>query len=98
MTCERGAALLAVAGDQIEDAWRQMAPADLRHSQQRERRVLGGLEHQRVACGHGHRHFERAKDHRSVPGDDRANDADRFTAGVAEHMLAEWNRLALELA
>ena len=98
MTGERGAALLAVAGDQIEDAWWQMPAADLRHSQQRERRVLGGLEHQRVACGHGHRDFERAEHDRSVPGHDGADDSDRLAACVAEHVLAQWNGFALELA
>ena len=98
MTGERGAALLAVAGDQIEDTWWQMPPADLRHLQQRERRVLGGLEHQGVACGHGHRDLERAEHDRSVPWHYRADDSDRLAACVAEHVLAQWNRFALELA
>ncbi len=63
-----------------------------------ERRVLGRLQHQRVAGGHRHRDLERAEHDRGVPRHDRADHADRLAARVAEDVLAERDGLALQLA
>ena len=89
MPRQRGAAFLAVAGQQVHDAWRQVFVAQLRDAQQSERRVLGGLQHQRIARRHRHRDLERAEHDRGVPRHDAADDADRFASRVAEDVLTE---------
>ena len=66
--------------------------------QHAERRVLGGLQHQHVAGAQRGRDLERAEHDRRIPGNDGADHADRLAPGVAQHVLAERDRLALQLA
>ena len=49
MVGERAAAFRAVAGQHVEHARRQELLADLGHQQHAQRRVLGRLQHHRVA-------------------------------------------------
>ena len=92
------AALLAVAGQHVEHAGRQVLLADLGHPQHAQRRVLGRLQHQRVAGAERGRDLERGEHHRRIPRDDGADHADRLAARVAQHVLAERDGLALQLA
>ena len=98
MSGERGAGLLAVAGHDVEHALGQMLLADGREPQHAQRCVLGGLQHQRVAGAQGGRDLERAEDDRRIPGNDGADHADRLAPRVAQHVLAQRDGLALELA
>ena len=92
------AAFLAVAGQHVEHAGRQELLADLGHQQHAQRRVLGRLHHHGVAGAQRGRDLERGQHHRRVPRDDGADDAQRLAAGVGQHVLAERQGLALELA
>ncbi len=95
---QRAAALLAVAGEDVQHAVGQVLGGDLGHPQHAQRRVLGRLEHERVAGAQRHRDLQRGQHHGSVPGDDRGDDPERLAARVAEHVLAQRQRLALLLA
>ena len=54
----------------------------LGEAQRRERRLLGGLEDDGVAGGERRAELVAAHQQREVPGDDRADDADRLAAHV----------------
>ena len=98
MLRERPAAFLAQAGQHVQHAGRQEFLADFGHQQHAERRILGRLHHQRVAGAQSGRDLQRAQQHRRVPRDDGADDAERLAARVAQHVLAERNGLAFQLA
>ena len=77
---ERGARA-AVAGDDVDDARRQLRlPQDVAEEQRRERRRLGGLEHDGVPGGERGRDLPREHQQREVPRDDLRRHAD---AGAA---------------
>jgi len=95
---ERGTRFLAVAGHDVEHALGQMLLADAGEPQHAERGVLGGLQHQRVAGAQRGRDLERAEHDRRIPRDDGANNADRLAPRVAQHVLAQRDGLALQLA
>ena len=95
---ERGAAVLAVAGQDIEHRRRQVLLTDTGEHEHPERRVLRRLEHQSVAGAQGRRNLERRQQHRGVPRDDGAHHPDGLPARIAQHVLAEGEGLALELA
>jgi hypothetical protein len=61
MPGQRRAAFLAEPGQHVEHALRQVLLADLGHQQYGERRVLGGLQHYRVAGAERRGDFERAE-------------------------------------
>jgi hypothetical protein len=86
---DEGPAGVAGAGDDVDDAGRQVGlPADLGERQRGERRGLGRLEDDRVAAGQGRRDLPREHEQREVPGDHLAGHAHRPrvrpVAGVAE--------------
>ena len=67
----RACPVAAVAGDDVDDAGRQLGLlAHLGEEQRRERRRLGGLEHDGVAGGERRRDLPRQHEQREVPGDD----------------------------
>jgi len=77
MAYERGAGAFAVAGDDVHRARREAGFHDqLGQAQRRERRFLGGLEHDRAAAGERRRDLPHRHQQREVPRDDRADDAD----------------------
>ena len=80
---------LAGAGDDVDDAGRQVGLlADLGEQQRGQRRGLGRLEHDRVAGGERRRDLPRQHQQREVPRDDLAGHAERLRvaaeAGVLE--------------
>ena len=89
----------AVARDDVQHARRQHVGGELGEAKQRERRLLGRLQHLRVPGRERrgelpHRHHQRV-----VPGRDPADDAERLAPdhrGVAAHVLTR--ALALEHA
>jgi hypothetical protein len=95
---ERAAAFLAGTGQHDEDARVQKFLADLGHEQYAERGVLGGLQDQGVAGAEGGGDFQCAEKNGRIPGDDGADNTERFATGVAEDVFAEGNRFALELS
>ena len=71
----------AVAGDDVDDARRQLGlAADVGEDERRQRRRLGRLEHDRVAAGERRRDLPGEHQQREVPGDDLAGDAERARA------------------
>jgi hypothetical protein len=59
-------------------------PADLRHQEDGQRRVLGGLEDDGVPRGQGGRDLEAGDHQRRVPREDRADDPERLLPGVLQ--------------
>src|SRR3954463_6375357 len=98
MLRERGPDLIPGTGDDVEHALRQMARADLRERERRERRVRGGLQHDGVARDERGRDLPRRDEDRDVPWHDRGDDAERLAQGVREPVLSEGDRLALQLS
>ncbi len=88
----------AVAGDDVEHPLGQVVAADPRERQDRQRRVLGGLDDDRVAGGQRRGDLEAGDHQRGVPRQDRADDTQRHPAGVAELVAAARQRHALDLA
>ena len=75
---ERGAGA-AVAGDDVDDARRQLRlAADVGEEERGQRRRLGRLQHDRVPGRERGRDLPRQHQEREVPGDDLAGDADRL--------------------
>src|SRR5690606_2300850 len=71
-----------VARDDVHDAGGQAnLLAQLRETQRRERRELGGLEYHRVPHGQCRRDLPREHEQREVPRDDLADDADGLVSG-----------------
>ena len=83
MRGERGAGGLAEAGDDVDDARREAGLHDqLAEAQRRERRLLGGLQHDGAAGGQRRRELPGRHQQREVPRDDLADDADRLAHRV----------------
>ena len=79
---------LAVAGDDVDDARRQLGLAqDVAEEERRERRRLGRLEHDRVPGGERRRELPRQHQQREVPRDDLPRDAERPRRAVRERVL-----------
>ncbi len=95
---QRPAAFLAKPGQDVEHAGGKKLLARLGHHQYAERCVFGGLQHQCVAGAQGGRDLQRAEQYWRVPWNDRADHPKRLTARIAQHLLAERDRLALQLA
>ena len=77
-----------VAGDDVDDARRQLGLAEhVGEEQRRERRRLGGLEDDRVARRECRRDLPREHEQREVPGNDLAGNADRTRRPVRERVL-----------
>ena len=69
---------LGRAGDDVDDAGRQVGlAADVGEEERRERRRGGGLEDDRVARREGRRDLPGEHQQREVPGDDLGGDAER---------------------
>ena len=82
---ERRAGAGAEPGQDVEDAAGQAELLDQRgERERRDGRVLGRLEHDRVAAGERGPSLPGQHHQRRVPGDDRADDADRLAARVGE--------------
>ena len=78
----------SVAGDDVERARREPGlERELRQPQRGERRVLGGLEHDAAAGRERRADLPHRHQQRKVPRDDRADDADRLAARVAEELV-----------
>ena len=60
--------------------------------QRRQRRLLGGLEHDRAAAGERRPELPRRHQQREVPGDDLADDADRLAQRVGEVLAGRGDR------
>ena len=70
---------LAGAGDDVDDAGREVGLlADLGEQQRRQRRGLGGLQHDGVAAGQRRRDLPGQHQQREVPRDDLAGHAERL--------------------
>ena len=98
MGAERGAAVLAVAGQDVEHRGRQMLLADSGEHEHPERCVLRRLQHERVPGAQRRSDLERRQQHRRIPRDDRPHHADGLAPRIAQQVLAERQGLALELA
>src|SRR5271163_4147505 len=61
-------------------------------------RAFGGLQYQRIAGAKRRRDLQRAEQDRRVPRDDCPYDTQRLASRIAQHLLAEGNGLALQLA
>ena len=88
---QRGAAVLAVAGDHVEDAGREDVGGQLGQPQRGERRQLGRLQHDGVAGGQRRADLPAGHHHRVVPRRDEAGHAERLAAQdrrVAGQVLA----------
>ncbi len=84
---ERGARR-AVAGDDVDDAGRQLGLAhDVAEEERGQRRRLGRLEHDGVARGERRRDLPGKHQQREVPRDDLAGDAERPRRPVRERVL-----------
>ena len=98
---DRGTGGLTQAGHDVDHAgWNADFGDELPETQRRERRLLGRLQHHRVAARERDAELPRRHQQREVPRDDLADDADGLAAGVAEHPLAgdrHRDRLALDL-
>ena len=82
---ERLARARAEARQHVDDARRQVELLDQRgERERRDRRVLRRLEHDRVAARERRAELPREHHQRRVPGDDRADHADRLAAGVGQ--------------
>ena len=64
----------AVAGDDVQHAGRDRVLRQLDEAEQRERRLLGRLQHLDVAGGERRRHLPDRHHQRVVPGRDPADD------------------------
>ena len=82
------AARVARAGDDVDDARRQVGlPADVGEQQRGERRGLGRLEHHGVARRERRRDLPRQHEHREVPRDHLGGDAERARVGPEPRVL-----------
>ena len=84
MPHERVARGLALAGDDVEHAGREDVRGDLGEAQRAQRRELGRLEHDRVAGRERGPELPGRHVQRVVPRRDRADDAERVAAHVAD--------------
>ena len=83
MLGQRRARCLAEAGDDVDHAGGDAGLEDqLAEAQRRERRLLGGLEHDGAARRQGRRQLPGRHHQRKVPGDDLADDTDGLPQGV----------------
>ena len=88
---QRVADAVAAAEHDVDDAFGQDVGHDFRELQRRQRRLLGRLEHHRVAAADRRRQLPGHHHQRIVPRRDRGDDADRVAAdhrGVAGNILA----------
>ena len=76
---------LAAAVHEVDHARRQQLDVvdQLEDRLLRERHLLGGLEHERIAAGHGERQEPHGHHGREVEGADGPEDADRLPVGLA---------------
>ena len=78
----------AVAGDDVDDAGRHLRlAADVGEQERRQRRRLGGLEHDGVAARERGRDLPGEHQEREVPGDDLRGDAERPRSPAREGVL-----------
>ena len=78
----------AVAGDDVDDARRQLGLAEhVAEEERRERRRLGRLEDDGVPGGERRRDLPGQHQQREVPRDDLPGDAERLRAAVGEGVL-----------
>ncbi len=94
---ERRSDLTSRPRDDVEDSLRKVRLTDLRELEHREWRVRRRLEHHRVPREERRRDLPCGNEDGDVPRDDRCDDPERLTSRVREHLLAEWDGLALEL-
>jgi hypothetical protein len=97
MVDECRACVATGAGHHVEHAGRQEVLADLGHQEDGQRSVLGGLQHDSVPRGEGGRDLEPGDHQGRVPGQDRADDAERFQTGVLQLRGPGGQRGALHL-
>ena len=75
-------------GDDVDDARGQVGLLqDLGEEERRERRGLGGLEHDRVARGERRGDLPREHEQREVPRDDLSRDAERLRVGAESGVI-----------
>lgn len=87
----------AVAGDDVDDAVGDAGfLGEAGHAEAGEGRLLGGLHDDGAAGGEGGAPFPGHHEHGEIPGDDLADDADGFFAGVAEVVAANGDGLAVD--
>lgn len=78
MPAQRRARIGTIAGDDIEHTRRKQIRGELGDPDDGQRRILGRLQDQGVAGAERHADLDRGQHQRRVPGDDRADDADRL--------------------
>ena len=87
---QTGSGGLTVTVDHVQDARRKVLRADLPEDRGRQRRLLGGLEHDAVARRERRADLPDGHHQRVVPGSDLTDDADRLAPQhrrVARHVL-----------
>ena len=81
-------ARLPRSGDDVDDARRELGLLeDLREQQRRQRRRLGGLEHDGVPARERRRDLPRGHEQREVPRDDLPGDAERPRTSAVEGVV-----------
>ena len=98
MVGERRATFLAESRQHVEHARGQEFLTYFSEHQHAQRRILCGLQDERVAGAKRGADLESSQQDRRVPRDDGADNAERLTPRVAQNMLAEGDRFALEFA
>ena len=90
-------ARVAPAGHDTEHARREDAVPQLRDAQRRERRLVGGLHDERVACRERRAAFAGDEEQRMVESADARDHAQRLAQRVVQRALADRDRAALHL-
>ena len=99
MTHDRAAGGLTEAGDDVHDAVGQPRfEQQLAEAERGEGRLLGGLQHRRVAACERRAELPRGHQQREIPRDDLPADTDRLAQCEVEVRLVRRVRLAVDLA
>ena len=92
---ERLAGLDAEAVDDVEDAGGQQIADQFHQRQNAERRLLGRLQDDAIAGGDRGRELPHRHQHREVPGDDLADDAERLMVVIGDRVVVDLAERAL---
>ena len=89
---------LVVAGHHLQNAFRQAGfERELGDAQTNQRRVLGRLEHHRISGDEGRAEFPGADHRRRIPGQNRADHAERRARDHRGDVVVEMRKLVVEL-
>ena len=91
---ERLSSLDAEAVDHVDDARRKEIGYEFDEDHDAERRLLGGLQDNAVACRDGRRKLPRRHQKREIPRDDLADDAKRLMVVVGNRVVVDLGNAA----